>query len=110
MEKRSFERILANLHVQLVCDGILNIGTVANISKNGMCINSKSIMTSDARLEVLIPWREEVIRVYVKINWLIKTEDSNKIGVELLNSPENYLKIVNIFHVFHSIAQPSSIH
>ena len=59
---------------------------------------------------MLIPWREEVITVYVKINWLIKTGDINKIGVELLNSPDNYLEIVNIFHFFYSIAQPSSTH
>ena len=83
------------------------IGIVTNISKNGMCINSKLYIPNEFKLEVFIPWREKLLKVPVKIGWLIKTDETYKIGVELLNSPNNYLEIVNIFHFFHSNAQPS---
>ena len=72
-----------------------------------MCINSKLSIPDEFKLEVLIAWREKVIKVPVKISWLINAGETYKIGVELLDSPDNYSDIVNIFHFFYSNAQPS---
>ncbi len=98
MEKRAVKRIPTNLYVNFLYDGILHEGIVTNISKNGMCINSKLYIPNELKLEVLIPWREKLLKVTVKIDWLIETDETYKIGVDLLNSPNNYLEIVNSFY------------
>ncbi len=107
MEKRTFERIPANLYVNLQFNGLVHEGIITNISKKGMCINSKVCIPDKLKLDVLIPWREKLLKVPVKIGWLIETDETYKIGAELLNSPKTYLEIVRIYHFFHSNVQPS---
>ncbi len=107
MEKRAFERIPVNLYVNLLYDGISHEGIITNISEKGMCINSKLCIPNESKLEVLIPWREKLLKVPVKTGWSIETDETYKVGVELLNPPNHYLAIVNIFHFFHSNVQPS---
>ena len=107
MEKRTFDRIPTNLYANLFYNGISHDGIITNISKKGMCINSKLYIPDEFKLKVFIPWREKLIKIHVKIDWLRETDDTYKIGVELLNSPDNYLEIFNIFHFFHSNAQPA---
>jgi hypothetical protein len=96
MEKRAFERIPLNLHINHICDDLLHTGTITNCSEKGMYISTKVIFPCDPQFEILIPLKKDVLKVFVKITRLEKTGDVyDGMGVELLNPPQNYLDFVN---------------
>ncbi len=97
MEKRAYERITTSLEVRFFYGIQLCSGIVTNCSENGMCINSSMCLPFDTRIELLIPFKEDVLKVPVKVKRLEKTDVAyEKMGVELLYSLPKYLELVNI--------------
>ncbi len=102
MQKRAFERIPAGLRTRFFYGNTIFTGTVTNLSENGMFINTRMYLSSDSRFEILIPLKEETLRVPVKVSRIVKTDDfydyniyKNGMGVKLLNPPQNYLEFIN---------------
>ncbi len=96
MGKRALQRIPMNLHENHICDDMLHTGTVTNCSEKGMFISTNINFPCDPQFEILNPLKQEVLKVFVKINRLEKTGDVyDGMGVELLNPPQNYLDFVN---------------
>lgn len=95
MKKRAFERIPVNL--ELRCFNIDYFGTATNVSENGIFIRSKKIrFPLDSRFVISFHLREETLKVPVKISRITKSNGYyDGIGVELLRSPSNYVKLIN---------------
>ncbi len=96
MKKRAYERIPSNVKIDFFSSNAMYRGTLRNVSKKGMCIDTDTCLPLKSEFEVRIPFNNEVIEVPVKVRRLIKTEDYYKgIGVELLNSHREYQEFVS---------------
>ena len=98
-EKRLYERKLSHLYVSYESDSHLCKGIVKNISKNGMYIETKEPLPSNAVFNVLItfirvPWNKNILTLPVKTIRVDKADKTyNGIGVEVLDPPKKYLDI-----------------
>ncbi len=97
MEKRAFERIPLNIGSRFHCEKMEYLGTIVNISKNGMFIKTEKIHFPFAsHLDVIIHLKESVLTVPVRVIRMTKSGDVyDGLGVELLNPTEAYLSFVD---------------
>lgn len=97
-QKRSSERIPASLVVKFAHRGSICYGLITDISKSGMRINAGVCLPSNSSLKLLLPLKEEVLELPVKVRRLVKTDAFYDImGVEVLKPPDKYLSIVDSF-------------
>lgn len=96
MNKRAYERIPANIEVKFYCNNMYYIGTIQNISENGMFISTKDMCSPfDSQFEVLIPVNDDLLNVPVNLNRIILSPDSRDgIGVEISESDRDYVDFV----------------
>lgn len=94
---RIFPRIPFKTKAWFSCCDTEYSGTVTNISENGMFIKIKEMcFPFNSQLEILILLKKEVLKIPVKVCRIIKSTDLyDGIGVEIINSPQNYLEFVN---------------
>jgi hypothetical protein len=96
MQKRAFERIPTNIRVKFFSGTTDYFGTVTNLSEKGMFISSELNFPLEQQLEILIPMKEEILKVPAKIISFRKADKIyNGIGIVLLNPSQNYLKFVD---------------
>jgi len=96
MERRAFERTNTNLKAIIFSGDNMCSGTITNISENGMYINANISLPLQMKLEVLLHLGEDILKLPVNVRRLAKSNGLyNGIGVELLNSPDNYLDLVS---------------
>ena len=106
MKKRAHERIPVDLDISFLQFNTKYSGTVKNISKNGMYIetymplpfNSKLDlhMPFKARLKILIDFNNEVLEVPVQVKRLVNNGTSLiGMGVMLLNSSPSYMDFMS---------------
>ncbi len=102
-QKRCSLRIPASLVVKFVHRGSICYGLITDISENGMRINSGVCLPSNSSLKLLLPLKEEVLELPVKVRRLVQTEAFYDImGVEVLKPPPKYLQIVESFKTAYS--------
>jgi len=95
MQRRAFERIPVYIEVKLFCGFMFFSGVITNLSENGMLINTRICLPFESRFEVLIPIKEEVLKVHCKVTRIVNTGDLyDAMGVELLNPPKKYFEFV----------------
>ncbi len=93
--KRAFERIPTCICVKFFSGKSEHTGIILNLSEKGMFIGTKVTFPLKPKLEILIPLKEEILKVQGKIKSFGKAgKIYNGIGVELLNPTQNYLKFV----------------
>jgi len=99
MEKRAFERISASLEFH--CFNIDYYGTVKNLSEKGMLIKSQKInFPLELQFYMSITLREEIVNVPVEVRRITKSNGYyDSIGVEILEQPQKYLKLINRLRV-----------
>jgi hypothetical protein len=97
MERRACERRSAKVDVQFFCCNRVHSGTVINLSEKGMFITTDEMrFPFDSQLEVLIPFREQILHVPVSLRRIEMSPDSHDgIGVELSDPPQDYVEIIN---------------
>ncbi len=96
MEKRAFERIPIHLNVRVLAGVSLHVGLVTNLSENGIYFISGATLSSGLNIEVSIPFKQDVLKVPVKISRTEKTGFLyNGAGVELLSQSQNYIEFVH---------------
>ncbi len=96
MKERAFERIKTSLNVNFSIGNENHSGTVTNMSKNGMFINTKNCPPHKSKFDLLIPSDEGVLSVPVKVRRLLKvSHDYDGMGVELLNPSNQYYEFFN---------------
>jgi len=97
-KKRSNARIPSSLIVKFIHRGSLCYGLITDLSENGMRINSGVCLPSNSSLKLLLPLKDEVLELPVKVRRLVKTDAFYDImGVEVLKPTEKYLEIVKTF-------------
>ncbi len=97
IEKRAYERTSANLHVRFFYDDAMYTGTITNLSKNGLYIETeRRLYYFKLIFKVHILLDNEVLEIHVRVKRLAKTNGFyNGIGVELLDTPKKYLEFVD---------------
>ena len=94
MKKRAFERIPVDFEVRLPCGNMFYSGTVLNLSEKGMFISTKRIYPVDSILNIQM--EKETVYLLARVKSFKKTDgNSDGIGVEILNPPQNYLEFVS---------------
>ncbi len=100
MQRRTFERIPADIKVRFLSGTSEYFGTITNLSENGMFINAKVSFPLKPQLEIIFPLKEKILMVPAKIRCFGKSDDMyNGIGIELLNPPQNYLEFINSLRI-----------
>lgn len=96
MKKRAFERIPVNLEVEYSYGEEITHGTITNLSKNGMLVNTKICFPLHSKFEILFPIDQEVLNIPVKVSRVVRRGDFyDGMGVELLTPPKKYLEFVS---------------
>lgn len=97
-EKRSYPRKPSHLFVRYSYGSNIFTGIALNLSKNGLFIKSVKGLPVQTRSDVLIPLVQEVLKVPINIQWMIKIDmNYSGMGVQVLNPPNEYLDFVEYF-------------
>jgi len=73
-------------------------GLITDLSENGMRIKAGVCLPSNSSLKLMLPLKDEVLELPVKVRRLVETDAFYDImGVEVLKPPKKYLKIVKRF-------------
>lgn len=95
MEKRASDRIYNKIPIRFLFSNTFVAGTATDLSENGMFINTEVYFPMQSKFEILIPLKEEVLKVPVKLIRLAATGNIHKgMGVKLLNLPKKYLELI----------------
>jgi hypothetical protein len=96
MKARNSERINTNLDVNYFCCNELKSGIITNLSEKDIYMKTKPCFPCNAIFDVLIPIKEEVLSIPVKI-FRIDKEANDYVGMELklVEQNEKYLNFVN---------------
>ena len=95
VEKRATNRISINQKIILSSDNLFSIGTFTNCSEQGMYIKTAISFPLDSIQEILIPLKEEILRLAVKVVRIEKKGNVyDGLGVKLLNTPKDFLKFL----------------
>ncbi|RJQ45471.1 MAG: PilZ domain-containing protein [Nitrospiraceae bacterium] len=97
IQRRAFERIPVNIKVRFYCYDTDYLGTVTNLSENGMFISmNKMLFPFDSRIDIIIPLSDKLLRVPVLVIRMTRSEQIfDGMGVEVLNSSPDYLAFVS---------------
>ncbi len=96
IEKRAFKRKPINLYASFFYRRKSYAGTVINLSKNGMGIETRKCLPLKSKFEILI--RKSGLKVPVKVSRIIENGHvSCGMGIELVEKPSNYIKLVDGF-------------
>ena len=96
MKKRTVDRIPANLEAKFSWSEKINSGTVADLSENGMLINTRMCPPVRANFDVFISLEEDILKVPVKVCRLVrKGRLPDAVGVEISNPPRRYLDFID---------------
>jgi hypothetical protein len=95
-EKRSYERILTSISIKCINGNSIHEGLVSNISKNGMYFITDANLSLGLNSEVSIPYKEDVLKVPVRIIRTVKGSNFiDGFGVILSSLPKDYLEFVD---------------
>lgn len=93
MEKRRSHRLAQKFSVRFPCFKTFSSGIVTDISEDGMFIHTDIFFPLQSKFVVLIPFKDEILKVPVKIVRLVKKgKFYDGMGVTLLNLPKKYLE------------------
>ena len=96
MQRRTFDRIPVDFKVRYFCGDMACNGNVTNLSENGMFIDTTIDFPFDSNFEIVLPLDDEVMKISAIIKRMVKNKGSYEgMGVEIVNSSENYLQFVN---------------
>ena len=99
-ERRAFERFPANLDARLLYGNLIYAGMVTNLSKNGMFVSTRVKFPVNSEFMMVVLLNNRTIKIPVKVRRRVKKENGyyskmdNGIGVELLDTPQNFLDYV----------------
>jgi len=99
-EKRAYERIPINLEIKVLNGDSPRIGIVTNLSENGMYFITGANLSSGLNIEVSIPFKEDEVKVPVKVVRIKKDNMYPGFGAELLSQYQDYIDYV------HSLKAP----
>ncbi len=96
MERRALKRMPAGITIKLFYRSAFYTGIVTDLSEKDMFISTIKCPPFDAMLVITFHLQNQFIKVIARVRRTAeKRSDFNGIGVEILNSTQNYLKQVN---------------
>ena len=97
VQRRAFERIPVNIRVRFYSYDTAYLGSVTNLSENGMFIRTdRMVFPFDSKVEIIFRTDKKLLKVPVRVIRITKSENVfNGIGVELLDTHREYLELVN---------------
>jgi hypothetical protein len=96
MEKRAFERMPLKTQVKFFSGKTEYTGTMMNFSEKGMYISAEVNFPLKTQLQILIPVKEEIMKVFAEVRNFTKSGHVyNGIGIELINPPQSYIEFIN---------------
>jgi len=94
-ERRSSQRMSANIDTKFFFGSIFYSGTILNVSENGLFINTKINLPSETIFIMFIPVEKENLKVIARVRrTALKNRAIDGIGVEILNPPVKYKDFV----------------
>lgn len=101
MGERAFERVQEKIRVDFYYNNEMYEGTVTNLSRNGLQIDSEMCPPFESNLEVVLILGDEVFNLPGKVKRLINTNELNSsMGVELSVPSQGYCKFVSTVHYY----------
>jgi Tfp pilus assembly protein PilZ len=99
MQRRSFERVPANIKVKFFCCQSNYDGTIMNLSEGGMFISTDQMrFPFDSEIEIIIPLISDILKVPVKVVRITKSSDFyDGLGVEVIDPTDQYKNFVTNF-------------
>jgi len=98
IQRRSAERMNSTVQMKIFFGNSVYFGNIHNYSNTGMYISTKKFFIPvNAVFEIYVPSGLEVLKLPVRVCRIVKMEDVNYgMGVELLDVPENYEKMMKV--------------
>ena len=94
-EKRTYERVQTHLFIKIFHNGSAYDGLVTNLSEVGMGFITEASITPGSILEINTSYREDDLKVPLKISRTSKTGSLyDDFGAVVLNPPQDYLNFV----------------
>jgi len=95
IERRACKRIPVNVSMRFFVGNAVYTGTITDLSEKGMYVKTRMCLPCNSRLELLIPFKEEVLKIPLIVRRVVKASDlCDAMGVELPNPPRKYLELV----------------
>ena len=96
MRKRAVERIHSDLNAEFYWSDKVHSGMIADISENGMLLNSDTCPPMRAKFDLTIPTEGESFTVPVKVRRLVKNDHViDAVGLEVMHAPKRYLDFID---------------
>jgi hypothetical protein len=98
VERRSIKRLPASINVRFMNHNTTYNGTVTNISKKGMFIETERInFPFNPQFNIAIPLNKKMMNIRANLSRMMKSRNSYKgLGFDLRNPPQEYLKFMEI--------------
>ncbi len=105
MKERAFPRKTVNIQADFIYEKARYAGTVTNLSKKGMYINTELRLPLRSNLvhtffkskfEIFLPFNGNILKVPLKVRRLVKTDGFyNGIGADVYNPPQDYFELID---------------
>ena len=96
MEKRSFERIDADVDVRFSYGYIFYTGNITNLSERGLFIRTKNCLPDNSLILIMYRVEDELLKILARVKRSIKSNRYNDgMGIEVLNPQSKYHDFVN---------------
>ncbi len=96
MEKRSFERIDADVDVRFSYGYIFYTGSITNLSEKGLFIRTKNCLPMNSLILIMYRVEDELIKILARVKRSTKSNRyDDGMGIEVLNPQKKYIDYVN---------------
>lgn len=96
--ERGCGKVHAKVDAQYFAGNILSLGTITETSSICMCISTKFMIPVNSRIELLIPFKRNILTVPVKVNSYSHRDSLHEImSVEILEPTSEFLEFVKSF-------------
>ena len=100
-ERRAYDRVPARMEARFFCGNRYYAGKITDVSEQGMFINTDIRLPIDSSIEIMMLINDQVTSVPVKVRRTVEATyrsdnfSSGGMGVELMESPIQYLSYVS---------------
>lgn len=96
MEKRSFERIDADVDVRFSYGYIFYTGSITNLSEKGLFIRTKNCLPTNSLILIMFREDDELLKILARVKRSTKSNRyDDGMGIEVLNPQRKYIDYVN---------------
>jgi hypothetical protein len=95
IEERASGRLPVKIEARFFFNGVFCVGSVSNISETGMFIKTRNILPPDSLIITILKAEHGLLKVIAGVKWILKQDRCAGMGVELVNTPKDYLALVN---------------